>query len=168
MCKINALKTDGGVRVAARKLASNLGVATVVVAGAFLLITQVDSGRAATDVTAALAAVVLLAALWANAKGREGWAFVGTGVVLLLAVGTLFGDLWPNVLPSTTNPAFSLNVHNAASSPYTLGVMSWVALFATPIVLAYQGWSYWVFRQRVTGHVISTAGTAAPAGAGSA
>ncbi len=150
-----ALKTDGGVRVAARALATKLGVVAVVLAAVFLLITQVDSGRAVTNVTAALAAVALLAALWANLKGREGWAFAGTGVVLLLAVGTLFGDLWPNVLPSTTNAAFSLTVHNASSSPYTLGVMSWVALFATPIVLVYEGWTYWVFRQRVMGHVTS-------------
>jgi cytochrome d ubiquinol oxidase subunit II len=58
------------------------------------------------------------------------------------------------VMPSTTNDAFSLTVRNASSSPYTLGVMSWVALFATPIVLLYEGWSYWVFRKRVTGHVV--------------
>jgi cytochrome d ubiquinol oxidase subunit II len=81
------------------------------------------------------------------------------GLVLLLAVGTLFGNLWPNVMPSTTNSAFSLTVRNASSSPYTLGVMSWVALFFTPVVLAYQAWSYWVFRKRVTGHVDSGPGS---------
>jgi cytochrome bd ubiquinol oxidase subunit II len=148
-----ALKTDGNVRQAARQFAGRLGVVAVVLAAAFLIWTQVDSGKAATDVTAALAAVALLGALFANLKGREGWAFAAMGLVLLLAVGTLFGNLWPNVMPSTTNAAFSLTVRNASSSPYTLGVMSWVALFATPIVLLYEGWSYWVFRKRVTGHV---------------
>jgi cytochrome d ubiquinol oxidase subunit II len=55
------------------------------------------------------------------------------------------------VLPSTTNAAYSLTVHNASSSPYTLSVMTWVALLFTPVVLAYQGWTYWVFRHRVGG-----------------
>ena len=114
-----------------------------------------------------LVAVALLGALFANLKGREGWAFAAMGLVLLLAVGTLFGNLWPNVMPSTTNAAFSLTVRNASSSPYTLGVMSWVALFATPIVLLYEGWSYWVFRKRVMGHIESvpvTTGAASTAG----
>jgi cytochrome bd ubiquinol oxidase subunit II len=80
----------------------------------------------------------------------EGWAFAATAVTLLLAVATLFGDLWPNVLPSSTNPAYSLTVDNASSAHYTLVVMSWVAVIFTPIVLGYQGWTYWVFRKRLT------------------
>jgi cytochrome d ubiquinol oxidase subunit II len=154
-----ALKTDGNVRHAARQFATKLGAVAVVLAAAFLIWTQVDTGRAATDVTAVLAAAALLGALFANLKGREGWAFAALGLVLLLAVATLFGNLWPNVMPSTTSAAFSLTVRNASSSPYTLGVMSWVALFATPIVLLYEGWSYWVFRQRVTGHIDTVAAT---------
>ena len=151
-----ALKTDGNIRHAARRFAARFGVVAVVLAAAFLIWTQADTGKAATNVTAALAAVALLGALYANLKGREGWAFAATGLVLLLAVGTLFGNLWPNVMPSTTSDAFNLTVRNASSSPYTLGVMSWVALFATPIVLLYEGWSYWVFRKRVTGHVVTS------------
>jgi cytochrome d ubiquinol oxidase subunit II len=99
---------------------------------------------------------------------REGWAFAGTAVTLVLAVATLFGDLWPNVLPSSTNPAYSLTVDNASSAHYTLVVMSWVALIFTPVVLAYQGWTYWVFRKRLTSSDISAVGqapkTAEPAG----
>jgi cytochrome d ubiquinol oxidase subunit II len=150
-----ALKTDGEVRRNARALASRLGLLVVVLAAAFLIWTQADSGRWATDITAAAAAIALIAALGANARGREGWAFAALGVTILLTVATLFGDLWPNVLPSTTNAAFSLNVRNAASSPYTLGVMSWVALIFVPIVLMYQGWTYWVFRKRISGHVLA-------------
>jgi cytochrome d ubiquinol oxidase subunit II len=63
---------------------------------------------------------------------------------------TLFGALYPNVLPSTVNPAYSLSIMEAASSPYTLTVMTWVAAFGAPAVLIYQGWTYWVFRRRVT------------------
>ncbi len=152
-----ALKTEGEIRVNAARFASKLGPLVVVLAAAFLMWTQADSGRLATDLTAALAAVALVAALFASAAGREGWAFASLGAAILLTVATLFGDLWPDVLPSTTNEAFSLTVHNASSSPYTLGVMSWVALFATPLVLLYEGWSYWVFRKRVTGRPIATA-----------
>jgi cytochrome d ubiquinol oxidase subunit II len=151
-----ALKTDGAIREQARRVAAQIGVVAVILAAAFLIWTQADTGKAATWVTAALAAVALLGALYANAKGREGWAFTAMGLVLLLAVGTLFGNLWPNVMPSSTNAAFSLTVRNASSSPYTLGVMSWVAVFFTPIVLAYQSWNYWVFRKRVTGHVVTS------------
>jgi cytochrome d ubiquinol oxidase subunit II len=148
-----ALKTDGDIRHAAGRFATRAGAVAVVLAAGFLSWTQLSSGRGATDITAAAAAVFLIGALVANVRGREGWAFTATAVTILLAVVTLFGDLWPNVLPSSTNPAFSLNVHNAASSAYTLGVMSWVALFGTPLVLLYQGWTYWVFRKRITGHV---------------
>jgi cytochrome d ubiquinol oxidase subunit II len=151
-----ALKTDGQVRANARALASRLGLVVVVLAAAFLIWTQVDSGRWATDVTAGVAALAVIGALGANARGREGWAFASLGLAILLTVATLFGDLWPNVLPSSTNPAFSLNVRNASSSPYTLGVMSWVALIFTPIVLLYEGWTYWIFRKRITGHVVTT------------
>ena len=145
-----ALKTDGDIRVAATRLATRLGAPAVALAGVFLFVTQWQHGRWPTHITAVLAALTLVGALAANIRGREGWAFLATAATLLLAVVTLFGDLWPNVLPSSTNAAFSLTVTNAASSSYTLGVMSWVALVATPVVLAYQAWTYWVFRNRIS------------------
>jgi cytochrome bd ubiquinol oxidase subunit II len=145
-----ALKTSGGLRERARKLAVTLGFAAVPLAAAFLAASQLDHGKAVTDVAAGLAAVALLGAVWAARRGREGWAFTGTAITLALAVTTLFGDLWPNVLPSSTTAAYSLTVTNASSSHYTLTVMTWVALIFTPVVLAYQGWTYWVFRQRLT------------------
>ena len=88
-------------------------------------------------------------------------------------MATLFGDLWPNVLPSTTAAAYSLTVHNASSSHYTLTVMTWVALIFTPVVLAYQAWTYWVFRHRVGGTPVTSPLEALshgkpPAGAGPA
>jgi cytochrome d ubiquinol oxidase subunit II len=128
-----------------------IAAATVPVAAAFLIASQVAHGRLATGITAALAAVALLAAVAAIARGKEGWAFAGTAVTLVLVVATLFGDLWPDVLPSTTSAAYSLTINNASSSHYTLTVMTWVALLFTPVVLAYQGWTYWVFRHRVGG-----------------
>jgi cytochrome d ubiquinol oxidase subunit II len=157
-----ALKTEGAVRQRARSVAGVVGVVAVVAAATFLVITQWQHGRAATHVVAAAAAVALVGSLVANRAGREGWAFVATATTIVLAVVTLFGDLWPNVLPSSTAGANSLTVTNAASSSYTLGVMTWVAVLATPVVLAYQGWTYWVFRKRVSRADILGSGPAAP------
>ncbi len=120
------------------------------ISAVFLAVTQYSHGRPATDVTAAVAAVALIGGAAAALRGREGWAFTGTALTLVLAVATLFGDLWPNVLPSSTSAAYSLTVTNASSAHYTLVVMSWVAIIFTPVVLAYQGWTYWVFRKRLS------------------
>jgi len=145
-----ALKTDGEMRQRARLLAIRIAAAAVPLAAAFLVVSQVSHGKAATDVTAGLAAVALAGAVWAASRGREGWAFTGTAITLALSVATLFGDLWPDVMPSSTSAAYSLTVTNASSSHYTLTVMTWVALIFTPVVLAYQGWTYWVFAKRLT------------------
>jgi len=112
-----------------------------------------------------VAAVALLSAVAAVARPREGWAFAFTAGTIVAAVATLFGDLWPNVLPSSTAAAYSLTVTNASSAHYTIMVMTWVALIFTPVVLAYQGWTYWVFRKRLSNSDIGPVdaiGTAAP------
>jgi cytochrome bd ubiquinol oxidase subunit II len=145
-----SLRTTGELRDRARRAALRIAVAAVPLAAAFLLATQVSHGRPATDVTAGVAAVALLGAVAAAFRRREGWAFAGTALTLALAVATLFGDLWPDVLPSRTSAAFSLTVSNASSAHYTLVVMSWVAVIFTPLVLVYQGWTYWVFRRRLS------------------
>ncbi|WP_067178102.1 cytochrome d ubiquinol oxidase subunit II [Microtetraspora niveoalba] len=145
-----SLKTGGDVRARARALALRMSPVVVVVAAAFLLITQLAHGKPLAWVTTALAAGALLAGVVAAARGREGWAFTGTAVTIVLATATLFFDLWPDVMPSSTSPLYSLTVTNAASSPYTLTVMTWVAAIFTPVVLGYQAWTYWVFRKRLT------------------
>jgi cytochrome d ubiquinol oxidase subunit II len=146
-----ALRTTGELSRRARRTAVRTALAAVPLAAVFLAVTQYGHGRPATDVTAAVAAVALIGGAAAAVRGREGWAFTGTALTLVLAVATLFGDLWPNVMPSSTAAAYSLTVANASSAHYTLVVMSWVALLFTPVVLAYQGWSYWVFRKRLAG-----------------
>src|SRR5262249_35148506 len=108
-----ALKTDGEVRDRARRLLARGWLPVVAVAASFLLITEADHGRPATWGTALVAALALVGGVLAGARGREGWAFAGTAVTLVFAVATLFGNLWPDVMPSTTSPAFSLTVHNA-------------------------------------------------------
>jgi cytochrome d ubiquinol oxidase subunit II len=152
-----ALRTVGPVREHARRTAARLGPVTVAVAAVFLLWTQFAYGGAATAGPAVVAAVGLVAALLANARGREGWAFLGMAVTIVAATATLFLALYPDVLPSTLDPAFSLTVTNAASTPYTLKIMTWVAVVFTPVVLLYQGWTYWVFRRRLGVHNIPPA-----------
>jgi cytochrome bd ubiquinol oxidase subunit II len=79
-----------------------------------------------------------------------GWAFVMNVLTIVLAVATIFLQMYPIVLLSSLNTAWSLTIYNASSTPYTLQIMSIVALIFVPIILIYQGWSYWIFRKRLT------------------
>ncbi|NEB14347.1 cytochrome d ubiquinol oxidase subunit II [Streptomyces coelicoflavus] len=153
-----ALKTVGEIRLRARTLALRVGLVTAVLALAFLLWTQADSGDAKSLVALLVAVAALVAALVANQAGREGWSFALSGVTIVAAVAMLFLTLFPNVMPSTLNADWSLTVTNASSSAYTLKIMTWLAVIATPVVLLYQGWTYWVFRKRIgTQHLADAA-----------
>ena len=145
-----ALKTEGDIRARAGKLAGQVARPVVVLGAVFLVWTQVSGGRPLSWALTVATAVALVAAAVANRAGREGWAFTLTGVTLALTVVTLFATLYPDVMPSSTDPANSLNTTNAASTHYTLTVMTWVAAVMTPFVVLYQSWTYWVFRQRVS------------------
>ncbi|WP_028646902.1 cytochrome d ubiquinol oxidase subunit II [Nocardiopsis sp. CNT312] len=149
------LKTDGPVRLRARRAAVGAAWAAVPSGTAFLAWTQIAHGAAWTLPVVAAAAAALFGAVAAARLRREGLSFTLTAVTVVAASATLFGSLFPNVLPSTTDPAFSLTVWNASSADYTLTVMSWVAVVFLPLILLYQGWSYWVFRRRVTGEQIT-------------
>ena len=96
-----------------------------------------------------VAVLALVGAIVAIKAGREGWSFALSGITIAAAVAMLFLALFPNVMPSSLNDAWNLTVSNASSSPYTLKIMTWCAGVATPIVLLYQGWTYWVFRKRI-------------------
>jgi cytochrome d ubiquinol oxidase subunit II len=144
------LKTEGDLRRRANRFALRVGVVTAVAAVAFLAWTEAQRSSPASIVFAVLTAGSFVAALAANFARREGWAFIGTAAAIALAVVTLFTALYPNVMPSSTDPAFSLTIHNASSTDYTLTIMTVVAVIFTPIVLLYQGWTYWVFRKRVS------------------
>jgi cytochrome bd ubiquinol oxidase subunit II len=144
-----ALKTTGGVRDRANRLTRAAVIAAIAVGGLFLLLTQLLYGKPATWVTVAVVVLGLAVAAVANARGREGWAFAGTATAVAFAVVTLFLALFPHVMPSTTGAANGLTTANAASSPYTLKIMTVTAFAFTPLVLLYQGWTYWVFRRRI-------------------
>lgn len=145
-----SLKTDGDIRERARNLAKRSGIITIVVAAFFLAWTTLAYGSPLSGLISALAAVALIAAYIANLRAKEGRAFVLMAVTIGLAVVSLFASLFPDVMPASNDVANSLTIANASSTPYTLTVMSWVSLIALPLVLLYQGWTYWVFRKRVT------------------
>lgn len=144
------LKTGDEVRADAQRIVRLLLVPTAVIVGGFGVWTQLAYGAGWTWAVLGTAVLGLVLAGAANAAGRDGWAFVGTTLTVVSATALIVGSMYPNVLPSTISPLYDLNIYNASSTPYTLKVMSWAALLATPVVLVYQGWTYWVFRQRLT------------------
>jgi len=144
-----ALKTAGEIRTRANRVAGRIGLVAAVLAVAFLAWTLTLRSSPAAVGLAVAAALALVAGLAFNRVRREGWSFVGTAAAIGLTVAALFTALFPNVLPSTLDPAGTLTVANASSSPYTLKIMTWVAVICTPVVLVYQGWTYWVFRKRI-------------------
>ncbi|MCX4533933.1 cytochrome d ubiquinol oxidase subunit II [Streptomyces sp. NPDC002596] len=148
------LKTVGDIRERARRLAFKLGLVTAVLSLGFLIWTQVDHGDGWSLLAMITAVVALVGAIGAVAAGREGWSFALSGLTITAAVAMLFLALFPNVMPSSLNDAWSLTVTNASSTPYTLKIMTWCAGIATPVVMIYQGWTYWVFRKRIgTQHI---------------
>lgn len=150
-----ALKTAGPVREDAFRFARILSVPVVVLAGGFGLWTQVAHGKTWTWVALAAAVVALLTAVWLMwSHEREGVAFFSTIVVVAAVAVLLFGSLYPNLLPSMLDPAWSVTIYNGSSTPYTLKIMTWASLTLLPLVIGYQAWTYWVFRKRITADAI--------------
>lgn len=150
------MKTEGEIKERARLLATKVGIVATVLAAAFLVWTLAAHPSLPGFILSGIAAVSLIAALLGNLLKKEGLAFSLMLVTVATAISSLFVALFPNVLPSTIDAAFSLNVENASSSQYTLTVMSWVAVIMLPLVLAYQGWTYWVFKKRISRESIPT------------
>lgn len=149
------IKTTGNVMERAIKTAKTLWLPSILLTGAFGLFATIGkSGQEGLNplglIITILAVVVLLGGLLAQRSGKTGWAF-GLGVTAMAAVSAvIFVLLFPNVMVSSTDPAFNLTIYNAASSAKTLEIMSFVVLFFLPIVLGYQAYNYWVFRKRLT------------------
>ena len=144
------LKTEGAVRFRAAKFARRIAPVTALLVIAFVAWTHVTAGGGGFLNAAEFLVVLAVLFAWALARGHEGWAFAATTVTMALAVIMLFVDLYPNVMVSSTNRAYNLTVHNSASTPYSLKVMTVVALVLLPVVLAYQAWTYYVFRRRIS------------------
>jgi cytochrome d ubiquinol oxidase subunit II len=129
-----------------------------VLALVFLIWIQADKGDSGSLVALIVAALALVGAIGAIKRGREGWSFALSGITIAATFAMLFLTMFPNVMPSSLDPDWSLTVSNASSSPYTLKIMTWLAAIATPLVLLYQSWTYWVFRKRIgTKHIADAA-----------
>lgn len=149
-----SLKTAGDIRDRARSLAQKVGLVAIVSAGSFLAWTIIQHLNSPTlwiiVFCSAVAAVSLIGAWVANAVGREGWAFTGNATAIVFALLAIFMSMFPYVMHSSVDPAYSMSIEGAASSQRTLELMTWVAVFTLPLVLAYQAWTYWIFRKRLT------------------
>lgn len=143
------LKTDGAVREEAGKLVGRWLPAALMPLMAWALLVLLNNGSTAAWGILGIAVLAVLAAMSTGRAGREGLSFIALGTALLAAVAAIFTAAYPVVLPSTVDPAFDLTIATASSTPYTLKLMSIVAAFGVPLVLAYQAWSYWVFRKRL-------------------
>ncbi|MEY4455214.1 MAG: cytochrome d ubiquinol oxidase subunit [Actinomycetota bacterium] len=152
-----SLKTAGDIRKKSRALATRYGLIAAVASVAYLVWTIISLPEKKTIVLvlSALVAIFWLTALGMNLRGREGWAFIFSSLAIVSFVSDLFYALYPRVMPSSISSKFDLTITNASSTEYTLKVMTVVAVIMTPLVLIYQGWTYWVFRKRVSASQIA-------------
>jgi cytochrome bd ubiquinol oxidase subunit II len=145
------LKTTGDMRERSWRLARRVAPVTAAFVLGFIIWTHVTASRAfwlnLIELTAILA---ILAAVWLIWDHHEGFAFAATAVTMASCIISIFADLYPNVMVSTTSPAYNLTVHNTASGGYSLTVMTIVVIIFLPLVLLYQAWTYYVFRRRVS------------------
>lgn len=154
------LKTKGDLTERARRVAQRLALPTFGLLAAFLTWTWVNSRSNGDGIVPGVVPIAALGAAlvagWLLREHLDGWAFAATGLAIVLTFATLFLNLYPRVMPSSTDPAFDLTIFNASSTSYTLGIMTIVAAIFTPVVLLYQAWTYWVFRARVSREDIET------------
>ncbi len=159
------LKTNGDVAIRARRAAGYVGVAAVLLLGATVIWVaeasrpaMVGSVSGVLPLALGIGAIVAVAAATALVRvHRQGWAFAATGLAILATMGAAFSRMFPAVLPASNRAANAITIAASASQHNTLVVMSIAAACFTPFVLAYQAWTYWVFRQRLVRPVAPTA-----------
>jgi cytochrome d ubiquinol oxidase subunit II len=148
------MKTTGDLQKKVRELVRQLWVLAVIELLALLIGTYrstdiISHLKWAAWVLPILGIAAILASGYFIQKGKIGWAFAMTSLTIVLTLVTFFATLYPRVMVSSLSTAYDLTIKNAASGPYTLKVMTIVAVIFVPVVLAYQGWSYWIFRKRI-------------------
>ncbi|MES0360126.1 MAG: cytochrome d ubiquinol oxidase subunit II [Anaerolineales bacterium] len=149
-----SMKTTGDIRKRAEKAAWRLWIPAVIAVVMLLVatyistdfLTQLGVNPGIIPITGIVAA--FLCGYFVR-RNRFGWAFGMTTITIAFSLTTLFLMLYPAVMISTIDPAYSLTIYNASSSPYTLRIMTIVALIFIPLILLYQGWTYWIFRKRI-------------------
>ena len=151
------IKTTGVVRDRSARLAPSFAWIAVAAVIGFSVWTQVKRNHGPIPTPLEVVAVLaMVAAAWSVREGHDGWAFTATTVAIAATVTSIFVALYPNLVVSSTNPAYNLTVAKTASGNYALDVMTIVAIIFTPLVLAYQGWSFYTFRARITGPPVET------------
>jgi cytochrome d ubiquinol oxidase subunit II len=149
------LKLDGELRERVHSLSKKIYLAAVIMTTVLLVATYVYTDISSKlginpGITPIASYAALLVTIYFINRKMEGWAFLMTALHIVLTQVTFFILMFPRVMISSTNPAYSLTIYNASSSQYTLTVMSVIALIFVPVVLAYQGWTYYMFRKRIT------------------
>jgi cytochrome d ubiquinol oxidase subunit II len=161
------LRTRGELIERSRRIARMLLPVALVLMAAFLIWTASDQSTGGVKVSAQVIAALAVAAgagsLLALRGGNDGWSFGLSAGAIVFLFASLFTELYPLALPSSTNPLNSLTLAQASSTHYTLTVMTVVAVVFVPIVLLYQGWTYWVFRHRLGREDFEGEGTPTPA-----
>jgi cytochrome d ubiquinol oxidase subunit II len=152
------LKTEGEIHDRAQHLTVGLGLVAAVMEFGFLTWTHVGLGVGFLPSPLEVAAMLaVLAAVWLTSAKAEGWAFAAAVTAAGATVGSIFVQLYPTLMVSTTAKANDITVHNAASGSYALKVMTVVAVICLPVVLVYQAWNYRVFRRRLRAPRVSLA-----------
>jgi cytochrome d ubiquinol oxidase subunit II len=145
------LKTTDGMRERSWLAARRVAPFTAAAVTGFIIWTHVTASTAFfLNVIELLAVLAAIAAAWLVYEHREGFAFAASTVTIAACVVSIFVDLYPNVMVSSTNHAYNLTVYNTASGAYSLKAMTVVVIIFLPLVLGYQTWTYYVFRRRVS------------------
>ncbi len=146
-----SLKTTGDMRERSGRLARRVAPVTGAAVVAFAIWTHVSAHSTFfLNPVELLAVLAVIAAVWLVYDHREGFAFAATTVTMAASIVAIFTGLYPNLMVSSTTASDNLTIHNAASGAYSLKVMTVVVVIFLPVVLAYQTWTYYVFRRRVS------------------
>lgn len=148
------LKLEGDLRERTRNLAWTLwmvatGLVILLTIGTYFFTDVLTKLGVNPGMTPIVSIGALLSAGYFIKNKQEGWAFIVTSLHIVLTQVTFFTLMFPRVMISSIDHAYDLTIYNASSSQYTLTVMSIVALIFVPIVLVYQGWTYYMFAKRI-------------------
>jgi cytochrome d ubiquinol oxidase subunit II len=153
-----SLKTVGPLHDRVSRLSGPLGWLAALVTFGWLTWLHVGLGVGfVPNPIEALALAAVVAGAWLADSRTEGWAFTSAAVGIGTVVASIFLELYPHVMVSSTNASYNLTVSNSVSPSYTLRVMTVVAVVSLPVVLLYQGWSFYIFRKRLVAPPSGTA-----------
>jgi cytochrome bd ubiquinol oxidase subunit II len=152
------LKLEGELVHAARRTAMMMWIPTLLILIVFTIFNYLSTDLLMTlgvnpGIIPIGAVLALIVSGWFIREQRDGWAFALLSATVVLAGATIFMQLYPRVIVSSLDPAYSLTIYNTASGPNTLRLMTIITAIFLPVVLAYQAWSYWIFRKRISDKV---------------